>query len=447
MEFLEPKVNNFFDPESLANKIGEEVEFKAIIHRKRILANVSFLILRTDRSLLQTVAEPDDSSRMNLEGYSEGDFIKVKGLVKEAKLKDKAIYPNNIELQLLDVELIHHPNDEPPFEINKKALNVKPETEFDYRPISLRHPKKKAIFKISETIVNCYCDFLTKKGFTQMHTPKIVFSGAEGGANIFKIDYFGQDLYLTQSPQFYKQYGVGIWGKVYEVAPVFRAEKHNTSRHINEYISLDLEMGFIDSFHDIMNLEIEFMKELFNKYLPERNSFEINLLGIDVPQIDKIPVLTLQEIHEIYKKDRSKDFTSEPDLAPEEEKYICEWSKKRHNSDFVFVTHFPTKKRPFYTMDDPDNPGTTLSFDLIFRGIEITTGGQRIHDYNHQVEKLKDFGLNPDDFTTFLQAHKFGLPPHGGLGMGLERLCQKICGLSNVKEAAMYPRDINRFTP
>lgn len=447
MKLISPKSNDLFDFSSLSNKIGEKIVLKGTIHRLRILANVTFLILRTDRYLLQTVLEPETMKKVGIENFSEGDFIELEGKIKRSNIKDKAIFPRDIEIEVVNLKLIYHPDEQPPFEINKKILNVRPDLEFDMRPISLRHPKKRSIFKISESVANAFETFLTKKGFTRIFTPKIVFSGAEGGANIFKVKYFDRELYLTQSPQFYKQYGVGIFGKVYEIAPVFRAEKHNTSRHLNEYISMDLEMGFIKDFYEIMELETDFMKFLFNEYLPEHNKFEIELLDIKLPEINTIPSIKLSEAHELYLKYRKKDLRSEPDLAPEEEKFLTQWSLKEYNSEFLFITHFPTKKRPFYTMDDPENPEETLSFDLLFRGIEITTGGQRIHNYKMQVEKLKKFGLEPEKFEVFLQLHKYGIPPHGGLAIGLERVVEKICGLSSVKEASMYPRDINRVIP
>ncbi|HPB47490.1 MAG TPA: aspartate--tRNA(Asn) ligase, partial [Exilispira sp.] len=366
---------------------------------------------------------------------------------RESKLNDRAIENRDVEISITHIELIHRPAETIPFEINKKELNIRSDLEFDYRPISLRHPKKRAIFKISETIADSFASFLYKNGFTRIFSPKIVLAGAEGGANIFQIKYFDRIAYLAQSPQFYKQYGVGIFGRVYDIGPVFRAEKHNTSRHINEYISLDFEMGFIDSYEDIMKTEIAYLKYMIEQ-LKERNTFELELLETRLPIIgETIPAIKLSEAHQIYFENTKKDFRNEPDLSPEEEKYLTIWSNKEFSSEFLFITHFPTSKRPFYTMDDPENKNETLSFDLLFRGLEITTGGQRINDYNQQVEKMKDFGLNPAEFESFLQLHKYGVPPHGGLAIGLERLTARICNIENVKEASMYPRDINRITP
>lgn len=440
---IKPMNLEIIDIEKLDQMEGKEISIKGAIHRLRILPNVTFCILRLERTLIQVVAE----QQYDLSAFLEGDFVEVTGLVRASKLNDKAILNKNYEISLTKINLIHRPKEVPPFEINKKELNIKPDLEFDMRQISLRHPKKRAIFKISETIANSFASFLETNNFTRIFSPKIVFAGAEGGANIFKIQYFDRVAYLAQSPQFYKQYGVGIFGKVYDIGPVFRAEKHNTTRHVNEYISLDFEMGFISSFEDIMALETAYLKFMIEQ-LKEKNSFELELLEITLPEItDSIPSIKLKEAHEIFFKIQKIDYRNEPDLSPDEEKFLTQWSKKEYNSEFLFVTHFPTNKRPFYTMDDPSNPGETLSFDLLFRGLEITTGGQRIHDYDMQYNKLISFGMNPEDFESFLTLHKYGVPPHGGLAIGLERLTARICNIENIKEASMYPRDINRITP
>ncbi len=443
VNFVKSDVLSILDLNKLDKFLDNEITFKGVIHRLRILPNVTFIILRLERSLIQAVAE----ANIDLSSYIEGDFVEISGIVRKSNLNDKAILNRNYEINLNKIKLIHRPKELPPFEINKKELNIKSDLEFDMRPISLRHPKKRAIFKISETIANSFASFLESKGFTRIFSPKIVFAGAEGGANIFKIQYFDRIAYLAQSPQFYKQFGVGIFGRVYDIGPVFRAEKHNTSRHVNEYISLDFEMGYISSFYDIMSTEVAYLKYMIEQ-LKEKNLFEIELLDINLPEINEnIPAIKLKEAHEIFYKETKKDFRNEPDLSPDEEKFLSQWSKKEFGCEFLFITHFPTSKRPFYTMSDPENPEETLSFDLLFRGLEITTGGQRIHDYYMQYNKLKDFGLNPEDFESFLQLHKYGVPPHGGLAIGLERLTARICNIDNIKEASMYPRDINRITP
>ncbi len=273
-----------------------------------------------------------------------------------------------------------------------------------------------------------------------------MFSGAEGGANIFKLDYFGKEAYLTQSPQFYKQIMVGVFERVYEIAPVFRAEKHDTSRHINEYTSVDLEMGFIESFYDIMRLEIKMLSETL-EFLKEQYADELSLLKADVPIISEIPAVTFTEAKEMISKTYNREITDFEDFEPEEEKLLYEIIKKQTGCEFVFVTHYKSSKRPFYAMDTQDDKSLTDSFDLLFRGMEITTGGQRIHNYNEQVAKMQSRGMDINPFASYLMAHKYGLPPHGGLGLGLERFTAKLLGFQNVRYATMFPRDIIRLTP
>jgi len=239
---------------------------------------------------------------------------------------------------------------------------------------------------------------------------------------------------------------VGIFGRVFEIGPVFRAEKHATSRHLNEYVSLDFEMGFIDSFMDLIKVEANTLNSIFNR-LKQDCGNEIELLGMQVPEIKKIVTIPFDEVHEIVFKKYNKDFRGETDLAPEEEKLISEHGRKEWDTEFLFVTHYPSSKRPFYTMDDPENPDKTFSFDLIFRDLEITTGGQRLHKYSDYIDKMNKLGMNTETFQSYLQAFKFGMPPHGGLGLGLERLTAQLCGLANVKEASLFPRDINRLEP
>jgi nondiscriminating aspartyl-tRNA synthetase len=316
----------------------------------------------------------------------------------------------------------------------------------DYRPITLRNVKERAIFQIQAGICRGFRKFFEENKFTEIHSPKIVFSGAEGGANIFKLDYFGREAYLTQSPQFYKQIMVGVFERVYEIAPVFRAEKHDTSRHINEYISVDMEMGFIESFYDVMRLETKMLIETL-AFLQEYYGNELALLKIDLPTINDIPAVTFDEAKEMIAKTYNRVITDFEDFEPEEEKLLCDIVKKKTGCDFVFVTHYKSSKRPFYAMDSCKNPNITESFDLLFRGMEITTGGQRIHDYQTQINKMDNRGMNVEAFTSYLMAHKHGLPPHGGFGLGLERFTAKLMNFNNVRHATMFPRDIIRLEP
>ena len=426
------------------NYDGQEVSIKGYIHRIREMTGFSFVIIRTARDTIQCVYAPEFSDYRWDEKLCEEACVKVLGKVvssKDAKGNDR------YELQIHDIEILSLPAENLPIVINKKQLdNMQLSTILDLRPISMRNPKERAIFKVQEGIARGFREFLMKEGFTEIRSPKIVFAGAEGGTNIFKLDYFDKQVYLAQSPQLYKQALVGVYERVFEIAPVFRAEHHDTSRHLNEYTSMDLEMGYINSFEDIMNTEVGALKYIMNLLKTEYKA-ELELLHADIPEITEVPVMKFMDAKELlmtkfkYKPQDMKDFD------PQEEELLGKYAKKELGSDFIFITHYPSKKRPFYTMDDPADPEYTLSFDLLFRGLEITSGGQRIHDYNMQVEKMVKLGMDPEQFETYLMLHKYGAPPHGGLGIGLERLTMHLLGAKNVRETTMFPRDINRVTP
>ena len=333
-----------------------------------------------------------------------------------------------------------------PIAINKWKMNTSLETKLSLRPVSLRNLRERAKFKIQEGIVRAFREFLFTQGFTEVRTPKIVSRGAEGGANVFRLNYFNKKAELGQSPQFYKQTMVGVYDRVFEAAPVFRAEKHNTTRHLNEYVSLDFEMGYIDSFEDVMAMEtgfLQYMIELLNRDYKK----ELELLDVTLPVLAQIPQVRFDKAKELAAEKYNRKIRNPFDLEPEEEVLIGRYFKEEYDSDFVFVTHYPSKKRPFYAMDDPADPRFTLSFDLLFRGMEVTTGGQRIHEYQAQVEKMLARGMHPEEFESYLMIHKSGMPPHGGLGIGLERLTARLCGLDNVRHACLFPRDLSRLEP
>ena len=426
------------------NYDGQVVSISGYVHRIREMTGFSFVIIRTARETVQCVYAPEFSDYRWDERIVEESAVKVTGKVvssKDAKGNDR------FELQIHDVKILSLPAEGLPIVINKKQLdNMQLSTVLDLRPISMRNPKERAIFKIQEGIARGFREYLMKEGFTEIRSPKIVFAGAEGGTNIFKLDYFGKQVYLAQSPQLYKQSLVGVYQRVFEIAPVFRAEHHDTSRHLNEYTSMDLEMGFINSFEDIMNTEIGALKYIMN-LLKTEYAEEIELLHADIPEITEVPVMKFMDAKELLMKKFKYKPQDMKDFDPAEEELLGKYAKKEFNSDFIFITHYPSKKRPFYTMDDPTDPEYTLSFDLLFRGLEITSGGQRVHDYKEQVEKMVKCGMNPEEFETYLMLHKYGAPPHGGLGLGLERLTMHLLGAKNVREATMFPRDINRVSP
>ena len=430
----------YADFEKYENQV---VTIKGTIHNIRMMSDFAFVILRTARDTIQCVYAEEFSDYRMSEDVKEECAAKITGKVVAGETKDGG---KRYEVQIHNIELLSHPADIPPVVITKKQVNCDLSTKLDYRPVTLRNPKERAIFKLQEGIARGFREFLSAQGFTEIRSPKINFAGAEGGTNVFKLDYFGKQVYLAQSPQLYKQALVAVYERVFEIAPVFRAEHHDTSRHLNEYISMDFEMGFIDSFEDIMNMEAGLLKYIMNLLKTEYKN-EVDLLHIDIPEIKEIPVLKFMDAKEILMKQFKYKPSDMKDFDPEEEQLLGKYAKKQFNSDFIFITHYPSKKRPFYTMDDPEDPEYTLSFDLWFRGLEITSGGQRIHDYNAQVEKMVKLGMDPEQFATYLMLHKYGAPPHGGLGLGLERLTMHLLGAKNVREATMFPRDINRVSP
>ncbi len=433
-------------PSELESMAGETVTLVGMVQRIRRLGWGAFVVLRRHDGLLQCVVGAEGNGEL-LERLSPEQSVRVTGTLAEARIKDRSISPRGVELKVESMEVVSSPAEHPPIDLSKRELDLHIDVNLDHRPLSLRHPVERARLKVSEALCRGFREALSERGFTEIRTPKICMAGAEGGANIFPVDYFGRKAFLAQSPQFYKQMGVGVYGRVFEVGPVFRAEPHQTSRHVNEYTSLDYEMGFIDRFEEVMELEVAVLRRCLDEV--ERTcAYEMELLDVrPVPVGGSVPSLTLAEAHEIASGILGRDTTGEPDLDPEEEKALCGWSAEEMGSELLFITHFPRSKRPFYTMDDPEDPELTLSFDLLLRGLEVTTGGQRIHDFTMQVEKMESMGLDPADFEGYLQAHRYGLPPHGGLAIGLERLTARLLDVENIRLTTMFPRDVKRLTP
>ena len=444
MEYMTGELSDGTTPYSaFKENEGKVVSIKGAIHNIRDMSDFAFIILRTARELIQCVYSPEFSDYRLKENVVEQASAKITGKVVKSQTRDGS---ERFEIQIHDIEILSVPAAIPPVVINKKQVNCDLNIDLDFRPVTLRNPKERAVFKIQEGIQRGFREHLSNCGFTEIHTPKINFAGAEGGTNVFKLDYFGKTVFLAQSPQLYKQALVPVYERVFEIGPVFRAEHHDTSRHLNEYISMDFEMGFIDSFTDVMEAETGAIKNII-KTLNEEYARELKILNVTLPEVDEIPCVRFKDAKEMVAAEYGRKIKDPYDLEPEEEQLISKLFKEKYNSEFVFVTHYPVKKRPFYAMDDPEDPKYTLSFDLLFRGMEVTTGGQRIHDYDMQVEKMIAKGLNPEDFTDFLMIHKHGMPPHGGLGMGLERFCMKLMDESNVRVASLFPRDLSRLTP
>lgn len=427
--------------ELLTAEEGRSVKVNGAVHTIRDMGTVAFVILRKREGLVQAVYE-DGSADFPLKSLKEAATVEVEGVLSK---NEKA--PNGIEILMKSVRILSEPEDEMmPLAISKWKLNTSLEAKLNYRSISLRNVRERAKFRIQEGLTRAFRDFLYTQGFTEIHTPKIGAKGAEGGANIFKLEYFHRPAVLAQSPQFYKQMMVGVFDRVFETAPVFRAEKHNTKRHLNEYTSLDFEMGYIDGFEDIMAMESGYLQYAMD-LLEREYAREVKLLGITLPCADKIPAVKFSEIKEKVAEKYGHKMRNPFDLEPEEEVLIGQYAKEEWGSDFVFVTHYPSKKRPFYAMDDPEDTRYTLSFDLLYKGMEITTGGQRIHDYKMLIEKIHARGMEEEGMEQYLNTFKHGMPPHGGLGIGLERLTMKLVGEDNVRETTLFPRDLSRLEP
>lgn len=420
----------------LGSKLNEKVLIKGWVHRIRELKSISFIILRDRSGMVQCVANKD----IDLSSIKCESVIEIQGTVSEGKNS-----LNNFEVSCESIKPLSLVKDELPIEINKNELNISLETMLNNRVLSLRHEKKNAIFKVQHIIVEGFREFLSKNGFTEIFSPKIVSEGAEGGTALFKLDYFGQKAYLAQSPQFYKQMMVAAgYERVFEIGNFFRAEEHDTVRHLNQFTSMDLEMAFIEDENDVMDMEENLLKHIFNKLQNEGTKY-FNLLEAEIPKIQNvIPRIEFETGIKILKENYGK-IISDKDLDPEGEKLLCKYAKDNFNSDFIFVTNYHRDKRPMYTMPKGDHG--TRSFDLLFRGTEITSGGQRIHDYNMLIDNFKYKGLNYNDFHNYINTFKYGVPPHGGLAIGLERLVALLLNLSNIREASIFPRDKNRLTP
>lgn len=433
MKTMTGMTKRLFDPAAV--QADEVVQVHGMVHTLRDLGDVRFMLLRMPGGVLQCVLSGDEFD------VREGDAVRAQGkMVRDARA------PGGTELHVSALEVLSHAAEPMPVPIGKNRMNLTLDTDLALRFVTLRNLRRRAVFKVQEGIVRGFRQALEREGFTEIHTPKIVAQNAEGGANLFRMEYFGRRAYLAQSPQFYKQALVPVYERVFEIGPVFRAEKHNTQRHLNEYTSMDFEMGFIDGFEDVMQMETKVLQTIM-RVLGADYAPQLRVLGVTLPRVDAIPAVRFDEAKRMVSERYQRPIRDPFDLEPEEEQLISRLFEEEYGSEFVFVTHYPSKKRPFYAADDPQDPRYTLSFDLLFRGLEVTTGGQRIHDYQAQVEKMRKKGLDPADFEGYLMIHKYGTCPHGGLGLGLERLTARLLGENNVREACMFPRDQQRMEP
>ena len=428
----------------LRQHIEETVTIETIVDVVRNQGKMAFFDFHDRTSVVQGVIFGKPELLASAQDVKQGYALRVTGIVhtRPEKMVNAKIENGDIEMEISAIEVLS--TAQPlPFDLDAD-LNI--DTLLDYRPLTLRRPRERAIFKVQHTIIKAYRAYLISQGFTEFQAPKLVGGDAEGGAEVFQVDYFNnQRAYLATSPQLYKQMMVGVFERVFTSGTMFRAERSATTRHLSEIAMLDLEMGFITDHTDVIRMVTGLMRSVTDVVTSECGK-ELTLLGMEAPLApETFPVMTLREAQALILKETGVDKTREPDLEPEDERFLCDYAHEHLGSDFIFVTHFPTKKRPFYTHVDPENPEFTRSFDMLFRGLEMCSGGQRVHDYNTLIERIKEKGLDPDKFEFYLQAFKHGIPPHGGIGLGLERLTAKFCGLANVKEAALFPRDINRI--
>lgn len=423
--------------EGVINKIGEEVELYGWVHTKRDHKKVIFIDLRDRTGIVQVVGAE------TLREASPEDVVYIKGLVKQRpeRLVNPKIKTGSIEIEAKEFKIISKAA-ELPFDMNKEELDVTLPVLLDHRSLTLRHPRVKDIFKVQHEIMQGFREAAEKYNCVEIFVPTIAASATEGGAEVFTFDYYGHKAFLTQSPQLYKQMLVPVFERVFTIAQAYRAEPSVTTRHLSQSTQMDFEMGFVE-FEDLLNI-IEDVAMIMLKHTQATCEEVFDTYGIEKIMFGKAPRLTLKEAQEVIYKEFGRDNRREPDLAPQDEVDLCKWAQEKHKTDFVIITHFPTKKRAFYTMPDPKNPEYSLSYDILFRGLEILSGSQRIHTYDQLVQTIEDRGMDPKNFEMYLMAFKYGMPPEGGFSFGLERLTMKVLNLSNVREASLYPRDMER---
>jgi len=429
----------------LHDHVEKEVSVSGYVDVRRDHGKLVFLDLRDRSGIVQAVVLPNHKEALEVAQTLRSEYaVKVKANVNKRpeKMINEGQENGDIELEILEIEVLAKAA-ELPFE---KDAELNLDTALDNRPYILRNERNRAIFKVQHHIVHAYREILENQDFVEFQAPKIVGGDAEGGANVFKLEYFkGQDAYLATSPQLYKQIMVGVHERVFNVGNVFRAEKHSTTRHLNEYTTMDAEMGFIKDHKEVMETLNKTLVGVVN-HLSKTCKKEFELLSATLPKTpEKFPHMKLREAQELISKETGEDCTNEKDLTPEHERWLSDYAKDKLDSDFIFITHFPTTKTAFYAYEDENDKGYAKYFDLLFRGVELVSGGQRIHDHKTLKDRIESKGLDPENFSFYLQAFKYGLPPHGGWGMGLERLTQKMLGLENVKEATLFPREINRI--
>lgn len=423
--------------------IGARVLVTGWLHSWREMGGVSFLVVRDAWGTIQAVAETTEELHpLREQQIGLESAISLSGLVVAM-----AQAPGGVELHELCIEVITPACDTPVVPLNKPKLSAQIGTLLDHAVVTNRHPTRRALLRLGAGAMQAFRAVLDEQRFTEIQTPKIVASATESGANVFEINYFGRAAYLAQSPQFYKQIMVGVFERVYEVSPVFRAEPHDTTRHLSEYVSLDAEIGFIENHFTVMALLRDVLAGIMETF-NTRYVSDLQLLRVHMPTVpEQIPHIHFSEAQELIYRLHGVDERNEPDLSPQGERWLGAWALEELGSDFLYVTGYPLKKRAFYTYPDPEQPEYSYSFDLLFRGMELVSGGQRLHRYDDYLAALAERNLPVEPFQSYLDVFRYGMPPHGGFAIGLERLLMQLTGVSNVRLATTFPRDVMRLTP
>jgi nondiscriminating aspartyl-tRNA synthetase len=414
----------------LRSRVGERIRLAGWLHHRRSLSRLTFVLVRDRAGIAQIVVE-ERTVLEQIEGLLPETVLEVEGQVAASEQA-----PAGIEVRDPVFRVIAAPLEAPPIELRRPMLKEQLPTILDHAAVALRHPRERGKFRLTAASVTGYRAALDRLGFTEVHTPKLVGVASESGANLFAVDYFGRPAYLAQSPQLYKQILVGAFERVYEVGPVFRAEPHDTARHLAEYVSLDAEVGFVEDHRTVMAIAREAVAGMVEG-VREHAGESVSLLGLELPDVPaEIPVIHFDETG-----------VDDLDLAPADERRLSARAKEEHGSDFLFVTGYPMAKRPFYTHPDPDRSECSRGFDLLFRGLEVITGGQRLHRHEDYLDALAARGERPEAYAGYLDAFRYGMPPHGGFAIGLERWTAQLAGAGNIRETTLFPRDLHRLAP
>jgi nondiscriminating aspartyl-tRNA synthetase len=424
-------------------RVGARVKVCGWLHAQRRLGGVTFLVVRDGWGLTQAVV----ANEARLEPLASAGALLESVVEVEGDVVAEAQAPGGAELHGVSVRVLAAVTEPAPLVLSKKALAAQLPALLEHAVLANRHPTRRAIFRLGAAAMRGFRGSLDARGFVEIQSPKLVGGATEGGANVFTVDYFGRPAFLAQSPQLYKQIMVGVFERVFEVGPVFRAEPHDTARHINQYTSLDVELGFIESHEDVMRELTATLRAMLAE-LGASCAAELALLGARLPELPEvIPQIHFAEAQELIANALGEAERGQPDLSPAGERWLGAWAEATHGSAWLFVVGYPMRKRPFYTHPDPERPEHSRSFDLLFRGTELVTGGQRLHRHADYVAALAARGMSEAPLAAYLEAFRHGMPPHGGFAIGLERFLMQLLDLANIRLAVLFPRDLTRLTP